>query len=77
MSENNEKAKPPFEPLNAIGVFLIVFGAFVAAAALMPMEPGEKIIDVACGAVIVLCGAVALYFGRRKPGAEPGAEDAE
>ncbi len=72
MSERDQQTRPTFEPLKAIGVFLLVFGLFVAGAALLEMELGERLINLGCGLVIMGAGAIAFVIGRRRGQSAPG-----
>ena len=71
MSERDQQTRPTFEPLKAIGAFLLVFGLFVAGAMLLEMETGERLINLACGLVIMGSGAIAFMIGHRRGRTEP------
>ena len=61
----NKAEERGFEPTIPMGVFLAVFGAVVAGAALLDMSFSNKMINLISGGLLLAIGAFCIALGRR------------
>jgi hypothetical protein len=59
----NEEARPTFEPLQAIGIFLAVFGVVILYATTVPKEFWDKVINFSSGIVLLAIGLFCFFLG--------------
>lgn len=55
-----------FEPLAAIGVFLLMFGAIITWATTVPEEFWDRMINLAAGLTLLAIGLFCFLMGRSR-----------
>ncbi len=61
-----QKKRPEFEPLMALGIFLFIFGAMVTYATSVPEEFWDKMVNLSSGLVLIIIGISAIIAGWRR-----------